>query len=122
MEDEHQRLAPWSFSLCPGFEPLDLAVEIRPLIVFTHACIECQETLICLAEQALDFGSRNACFDTHPNRLDLTHFHSTSDRDGMQAQFLSQPSLPGDTFEHLLSCSIEHNIQILSQQLLFTPH
>ena len=92
MEDVHQHLAPWSFCLCPGGMPLDLAVEVRPLIVPTHACVEHQETLISLSEQVLDFGSRNECFATHPNRLDLTRFHPTSDRDGMQAQFLS--SLP----------------------------
>jgi hypothetical protein len=69
MDDAHKYLAPRSFCLCPGFEPLDLAVEIR--------------LLICLAEQVLDFGSRNACFATYPNHLDFTHFNPTSDRDGV---------------------------------------
>ena len=78
----------------PELQPLNLSGEIRPLIVPTHSCIQQQQALICFAEQALNFSSRDAGFDPYPNRLKLAHFDPTADRDRMQPQFLSGLSYP----------------------------
>ena len=103
MEDAHQHLAPWSFYLGPGFQSLDLAVQIRPLIIPADPCVEDQESIICLAKQSVNLTARNTSLDSYPHGLHLACFDPAPYRDRVQPQFLCRlpyPQLLSITFSH----------------------
>ncbi len=77
----------------------------------THACVEHQEQLICLAEQAFNFAPRDAGFYPHTNRGKLAQVHPAPDRDGMQSQFLSSLSHP-----KILSITCSHDRRSITER------